>query len=137
MNLAILPSINASLNSASAILLIMGYVFIRQKRVAWHKICMLGAVVTSSLFLIFYLYYHAHHGITRFQRTGAIRPIYFIILVSHTILAIVQVPLIVATLIRALRGQIEKHRAIAVITLPIWLYVSLTGVAVYWLLYKS
>ena len=97
---------------------------------------MIGGVITSSLFLVFYLYYHAQHGVTRFGGGGLIRPVYFTILSSHTILAVVQVPLIVMTIIRAFKGQFDKHKTIARVTLPVWLYVSVTGVVVYWMLYR-
>ena len=137
MNLTIFPPIDASLNSTSAVLLVAGYWLIKLKKVTGHKICMLVAAVTSSLFLVCYLYYHVHHGTTHFRGVGAIRPVYFTILISHTILAIVQVPLIGMTLFRAFRGQFDKHKAIAIITLPIWLYVSVSGVVIYWILYKS
>lgn len=136
MNLSIFPSINASLNAATAVLLILGYFLIRQRAITGHTICMLGAVATSSIFLASYLYYHFHHGTTRFMGEGILRPIYFTILISHTILAVVQVPLIIMTLVRAFRSQFQKHIAIARITLPIWLYVSVTGVVIYWMLYR-
>ncbi len=136
MNISILPSLNASLNAASAVLLVLGYFLIRQRAITGHAVCMLGAALTSTLFLVSYLYYHYHHGVTRFQGTGCIRPAYFTILISHTILAIVQVPLIVMTLIRAFRSEFQKHAAIARITLPIWIYVSVTGVVVYGMLYR-
>ena len=134
--LAVLPVLNATLNSASAVLLASGYVLIRRRAVAAHKACMLAATATSTIFLISYLYYHAHHGITKFQGTGIVRPVYFTILISHTFLAALQVPLILTTLYQAFRGNFQKHRAIARITLPIWLYVSITGVVVYWMLYR-
>lgn len=136
VTLSILPSVNAALNLTTTILLVLGYVLIRKRAVAAHKICMIAATITSAVFLTSYLYYHAYHGTTRFEGQGPIRPCYFSILVSHTILAIVQVPLIFTTLYRAFSGQVEKHKAIARITLPIWLYVSVTGVVVYWMLYR-
>ncbi len=136
MDLSILPSVNASLNAASALLLILGYTLIRQRAITGHTICMLAACGTSTLFLISYLYYHAHHGSTPFEGQGWIRPLYFTILISHTILAVVILPLIFVTLSRAFRSRFDKHRRIARITLPLWLYVSITGVVVYWMLYR-
>jgi len=136
MNLSALPTINASLNALSAMLLITGYYFIKQKRVTAHKICMSAAGIASCLFLVLYLYYHAHQGSTPFQGQGMIRTVYFTVLISHTTLAVLQLPLILLTFYRAIRGQIDEHKAIAKITLPIWLYVSVTGVVVYWMLYR-
>ena len=136
INLTDFPLINASLNLLSAMLLANGYYFIKQKKITAHKICMSAAGLTSALFLVFYLYYHAHHGSTRFQGQGMARVVYFAILVSHTLLAVLQLPLIVLTFYRAVGGQIDKHKALAKITLPIWLYVSVTGVVVYWMLYR-
>jgi putative membrane protein len=130
-----LPTIDAVLNATSALLLTLGYIFIRRGNVRAHKTCMLSAVGTSALFLACYLTYHYFHGTTRFTGQGAIRPIYFTILISHTVLAAAIVPLVVATLYRALRGRFALHRRIARWTLPAWLYVSVTGVVVYWMLY--
>ena len=132
----ILPSINASLNATTAALLVLGYCFVRRRLIMGHKICMLAATGTSSVFLACYIYYHWHHGSTHFPGAGLIRLVYFTILISHTILAVAQLPLILMTLFWAFRGKFEKHRAIARITLPIWLYVSVTGVIVYWMLYQ-
>lgn len=129
------PVIDASLNATSAVLLTLGYVFIRSKRILAHKICMLSAFGTSSLFLVCYLWYHAHHGVTRFTGQGVIRTFYFILLGSHTILAIVIVPLVFTTLYRAWKKRFDLHKRVARWTLPIWLYVSITGVVVYWMLY--
>ena len=131
-----LPHLNACLNSASALLLLSGYSFIRSGRVAAHRACQIAALVVSVLFLASYLLYHYHHGATRFQGTGLARPIYFTILTSHTILAIVIVPLIALTFYRALRRDFMRHRRIARVTLPLWLYVSITGVIVYLMLYQ-
>src|SRR5262245_42819678 len=103
---------------------------------AAHRACMIAAVVTSSLFLICYLYYHAHVGSVRFPGQGWVRPVYFSILISHTILAAVVVPLVIVTLMRGLRGRFDRHRAIARWTFPIWLYVSITGVVIYVMLYQ-
>ena len=131
-----LPHLNACLNGTSAVLLFSGYSFIRSGNVAAHRTCQVSALVTSILFLASYLTYHYHHGTTRFQGTGLARPIYFTILISHTILAIVIVPLIAITFYRALRQDFARHRRIARITLPLWLYVSITGVIVYLMLYQ-
>ena len=131
-----MPELNAALNFISACFLVSGYVFIRRKQTGRHKFCMLAATLTSSLFLISYLYYHALHGSTRFPGHGTWRQIYFFILIPHTILAAVQVPLIYRTLRHAFAGRLDAHRRLARITLPIWLYVSVTGVIVYWMLYR-
>ncbi len=130
-----LPTVNAALNSLSALFLVVGYLFIRAKKVTAHKACMLSAFASSTLFLISYLFYHYQVGSVPFKGQGGIRTIYFTVLISHTILATAVVPLVLVTLIRALRGNFEKHRRIARWTLPIWLYVSVTGVLVYWMLY--
>jgi uncharacterized membrane protein YozB (DUF420 family) len=132
---AIFPVINASLNGASTVLLLVGRWFIAQRRIAAHRGTMITAVITSALFLTSYLYYHAHVGSVRFQGTGWSRPIYFTVLISHVILAIVIVPLVIITLTRALRERFDRHRAIARWTFPLWLYVSVTGVLVYFMLY--
>lgn len=131
-----LPSINASLNLASALLLVLGYTLIRQRAITGHTICMLAACGTSTLFLASYLYYHYHHGSTPFPGRGWVRPVYFLILISHTILAAAVPFLVILTLYRAFRSQFTRHVWIARITLPIWLYVSVTGVLVYWMLYR-
>ncbi len=136
MELSTLPAVNASLNAASAFLLTLGFIFIRQRAITAHTMCMLAACGTSTLFLISYIYYHYHHGTTHFPGHGAVRIFYFTILISHTILAVTIVPLAITTLSRGLRGQFPKHVAIARITLPLWLYVSVTGVVVYWMLYR-
>lgn len=130
-----LPSVNAALNSASALLLIAGYLFIRNKRVRAHKACMLAAFTASSLFLLSYLIYHYHVGSVPFRGQGWIRTVYFAILISHTVLAVLIVPLVLITLTRALKGNFDRHRRIARWTFPLWLYVSVTGVIVYWMLY--
>lgn len=131
-----LPTVNATLNTISAILLTIGYVLIRQRRIEAHKKCMLAAFAVSVLFLISYLIYHANAGSTPFTRQGWIRPVYFTILISHIILAFVIVPLALRTLYLAWRERFEQHRRIAKITLPIWLYVSVTGVLIYVMLYQ-
>lgn len=130
-----LPTVNALLNTTSAILLLIGHRLIKHGNKDAHKSCMIGAFSVSILFLISYLTYHYYHGTTRFMGEGLIRPLYFTILTSHTILAVSIVPLILITLRRGLREQIEKHVKIARWTYPIWLYVSSTGVIVYIMLY--
>jgi len=132
---AIFPVINATLNGASAVLLLVGRTLIKRKQIAAHKKVMITTVVTSSLFLISYLYYHAHVGSVHFQGQGWSRPVYFTILVSHTILAATIVPLVIITLSRGLSSKFDKHRAIARWTYPLWLYVSVTGVVIYFMLY--
>jgi len=131
-----LPHVNACLNGTSAVLLFTGYTFIRSRNVAAHRACQIAALIVSLLFLASYLTYHYHHGSTRFQGAGIVRPIYFTILTTHTILAIVIVPLVILTFYRALRNDFVRHRRIARITLPLWLYVSITGVIVYLMLYQ-
>jgi len=131
-----LPHLNACLNASSAVLLFAGYSFIRKGKVAAHRACQISALIVSSLFLVSYLTYHYYHGTTRFQGTGLSRPIYFTVLTSHTILAIVIVPLIAITFYRAVKMDFVRHRKIARITLPLWFYVSITGVVVYLMLYQ-
>ncbi|MBI1805835.1 MAG: DUF420 domain-containing protein [Ignavibacteria bacterium] len=130
-----LPTLNALLNATSAILLVTGHHFIKRGNKVAHKKCMIATFSVSTLFLISYLTYHYHHGTTRFMGEGFIRPVYFTILISHTILAAAIVPFAIITLRRGLRDQIEKHVKIARWTYPIWLYVSSTGVIVYLMLY--
>ena len=130
------PALDAVLNAASALLLGLGFLFIRRKQVGAHRVCMLSAFSTSALFLACYLWYHAHHGVTRFAGRGAVRAFYLTLLGSHTILAVAIVPLALVTLSRALRQRFDLHRRIARWTLPLWLYVSVTGVIVYWMLYR-
>jgi len=134
--ISFLPHLNALLNSTSAILLVSGFRFIRLGRIQAHRNCQIAAVLTSSLFLVSYLTYHYYHGSTRFTGQGIVRPLYFVILLTHTILAVVIVPLILITLYRAARGDFDRHRRIARWTLPLWLYVSVTGVIVYLMLYQ-
>lgn len=131
-----LPHVNACLNTTSAILLFSGYRFIRARNVAAHRACQIAALCVSILFLASYLTYHFYHGATRFQGTGIVRPIYFTILTTHTILAMVIVPLVILTFYRAFRNDFARHRRIARVTLPLWLYVSITGVIVYLMLYQ-
>jgi putative membrane protein len=131
-----LPHLNACLNATSAVLLFTGYSFIRARNVIAHRACQIAALVVSLLFLASYLTYHFHHGATRFPGTGLARPIYFTILITHTILAVVIVPLVAVTFYRAIRGDFARHRRIARITLPLWLYVCISGVIVYLMLYQ-
>ena len=132
----IFPAINASLNGASAVLLVTAHGMIKRGRVYAHRTLMLTAVATSTLFLISYLYYHARVGSYHFRGHGWSRPLYFTILTSHTILAVTIVPLVIITLSRALRERFDRHRAIARWTYPLWLYVSVTGVVIYFMLYR-
>ena len=132
----IFPVINASLNGTSAILLVTAHSMIKRGRIAVHRALMLTAIATSTLFLISYLYYHYHVGSVHFPGQGWSRPIYFTILTSHTILAAAIVPLVIITLTRALRERFDRHRAIARWTYPLWLYVSVTGVVIYFMLYR-
>ena len=136
MTLHDLPAINAALNALSGTLLLIGYISIRTRRVELHRRCMLAAFTASTLFLVSYVLYHAQVGSVRFTRQGAVRPLYFSILISHVVLATAVVPLALMTLSRGLRARYDKHRAIARWTMPIWLYVSVTGVLVYVLLYQ-
>jgi len=131
-----LPALNAALNAVSAAFLTAGYRQIRNKNVRSHRACMLAAFGASTLFLISYVIYHAHTGSVRFLRHGWIRPLYFGILITHVALAAVILPLALVTLTRALRGRFGQHRRIARWTLPVWLYVSVTGVVVYLMLYQ-
>jgi putative membrane protein len=133
---AIYPVIDATLNGTSAVLLVTGWAFIKRGRMAIHRGFMIAALVCSTLFLTSYLYYHYHVGSVRFQGTGWSRPVYFTILITHTLLAITIVPLVIITLSRALRRRFDRHRAIARWTFPLWLYVSITGVIVYFMLYR-
>lgn len=136
-----LPAVNASLNGLSAVFLTAGFIFIRQKNIAAHRFCMISAFCVSVIFLICYLTYHIYLGVvlhqplTHFQNPHWFRPIYLAILIPHETLAMVIVPMILITLSRALRERFDKHKKIARWTWPLWMYVSLTGVLVYWLLY--
>jgi putative membrane protein len=129
-------ALNATLNGTSAVLLALGYNAIRQRKINLHKKFMISAFAISTIFLISYLIYHYRVGNIRFQGQGWIRPVYFAILISHTILAVVIVPMILVTLRRAWLQKFDKHRVIARYTLPLWMYVSVTGVIVYLLLYQ-
>jgi putative membrane protein len=132
---SVLPHLNACLNASSFILLSSGYFFIRHKRITAHRNCQLAALTASVLFLISYVVYHQHHGVTRFAGQGITRTIYFTILGTHTVLAVVIVPFVIITVLRAKRGDFLRHKLIARWTLPMWLYVSITGVVVYLMLY--
>ena len=133
---SIFPVLNATLNGASAILIGTGRAFIARKRVQLHRACMIAAVATSSVFLVSYLYYHAHVGSVHFPGQGWVRQIYFAILISHTILAAAVVPLVLLSLNYGLRARFDRHRRISRWTFPVWLYVSITGVVVYIMLYQ-
>jgi putative membrane protein len=134
MNVHVLPHVNAALNAAVTVLLVAGFVFIRRGQVGRHKTAMLSAFALSIVFLVSYLTYHAQAGATRFAGEGWIRPIYFTVLVSHTVLAAAILPLALVTLTRALRGQFDRHRRVARWTLPMWIYVGFTGSAVIYVL---
>ena len=136
MSLHDLPALNAALNGAAAVLLAWGFTLIRRGRRRAHRNVMLAAFTVSTVFLACYLIYHAQAGVVRFERTGPIRTVYFAILITHTLLAAAVPPLAIVTLSRGLRGRFDRHRAIARWTLPIWLYVSVTGVVVYWMLFR-
>ena len=136
MTLNDLPALNASLNGLCAILLSFALYFIRRKNIVAHRRCMIAAVVTSTIFLASYLTYHLGvHGITRFKNPPWFRPIYLTLLLTHTLCAAIILPLVIVTLARALKGRFDLHKKIARWTWPIWMYVSVTGVIVYWLLY--
>lgn len=130
-----LPAVNATLNATAAVLLVAGYILIRRRRITAHRRVMLTAFGVSIVFLICYLIYHAQVGSVRFRGTGTARTVYFTILITHTILAACVPVLAIITLNRALRARFDKHRQIARWTFPIWLYVSVTGVVVYVMLY--
>lgn len=130
-----LPTLNAALNASAAILLLAGYAAIRRGRSDWHRAAMIAALACSALFLTSYLFYHSQVGSRRYSGEGLLRTVYFTVLISHTLLAAALVPLVPVTVIRALRGRFDRHRALARWTLPIWIYVSVTGVVVYGMLY--
>ena len=136
MSLGDLPGVNACLNAASAILLATGYVLVRRRRLDAHRRVMLAALGCSALFLASYLFYHFNVGSVRFKAQGTVRTVYLSILLTHTVLAAVIVPLVALTVVPALRGRFDRHRRLARITLPIWAYVSVTGVVIYWMLYR-
>jgi putative membrane protein len=131
-----LPALNATLNAIAAVFLTAGYICIRTRRIAAHRACMIAAFVTSALFLTSYLIYHANVGSRPFTGQGAIRVVYFTILITHVILAAAILPMILMTMSRALKNQFARHKTIARWTLPLWLYVSITGVIVYVMLYQ-
>ena len=135
MTLSDLPAINASLNALSAIFLTSGFIFIKQKKQSAHHNCMITACCTSALFLTCYIIYHAQAGRTVFRDPEWFRPIYLTLLLTHTVLAVIIVPLAIVTLSRALRQRFDLHKKIARWTWPIWMYVSITGVIIYFLLY--
>ena len=136
MELTDLPAVNASLNGLAAIFLVAGYVFIRRGEIARHRFSMLTAFTCSIVFLVSYLYYHSQVGSVRFQGVGSVRTVYFTVLISHTILAALVPFLAGVTLYRAWRERFERHKTLARWTLPLWLYVSVTGVVIYWMLYQ-
>ena len=136
MTVSDLPAVNATLNATAAILLCIGWILIKRGRWTAHRAVMIAAFCTSVLFLISYLTYHAQVGSVRFTKSGAIRTVYFTILLTHTILAVTIVPLVLVTLSRGLSKRFDRHRAIARWTLPLWMYVSVTGVIVYLMLYR-
>ena len=136
MGLSDLPALNATLNATSAVLLVIGYAFIRRGHIRRHRAVMIAACVTSTLFLTSYVIYHANIGSKPFPGSGPIRVVYFTILLTHVLLAITVLPLAFVTLARGLRGRFDRHVAVARWTFPIWLYVSVTGVIVYLMLYR-
>jgi uncharacterized membrane protein YozB (DUF420 family) len=131
-----LPAINATLNATCAVLLVIGWILIKRGRIRQHRAVMIAAVSVSALFLVSYLVYHAQVGSVRFTKVGTIRTVYFTVLLTHTILAAAIVPMVLVTLSRGLAGKYDPHRRIARWTMPIWLYVSITGVIVYVMLYR-
>ena len=135
MSLAMLPTLNAILNATSAACLVTGWCCIKAGRMPAHAACMIAACIASLMFLTSYLWYHAHVGSVRFTGTGWSRPAYIALLMSHTVLAVSIIPLVGRTLWLAAGKRFDAHRAIARWTLPLWLYVSITGVVVYWMLY--
>jgi uncharacterized membrane protein YozB (DUF420 family) len=136
MSIADLPALNALLNGLAGCCLVAGYMCIRRGRRSAHRACMIAALVASSLFLVSYVVYHANAGSKPFAGTGMARSVYFTILITHVILAAVILPMAIVTLARALRGRFDRHKRIARWTLPLWLYVSVTGVVIYWMLYR-
>ena len=137
MSFSDLPTLNALLNTTSFCLLLTGYFFIRRRNVPRHKMFMVGALTASAVFLASYLVYHTQAGSVPFTGQGWVRPLYFFILITHIILAAAILPLALLTLRRALRGDFSRHARIARVTLPLWLYVSVTGVVIYWMLYVA
>ena len=137
MEVTDLPAVNATLNLIATVFLSLGYWSIRAGRVQRHRFCMLGACIASAAFLASYLVYHYHVGSVPYLKQGWIRTVYFSVLVSHIVLAVVIVPLVATTLLRALRGSFERHAAVARWTWPLWMYVSVTGTVVYLMLYHG
>jgi uncharacterized membrane protein YozB (DUF420 family) len=137
VTLTVLPTVNAVLNASAAVAMLAGFVAIRRRQVAVHRACMLTAVGLSVLFLCSYLVYHAQVGSRPYGGGGWFRTLYFTILLTHTVLAVAIVPLVATTLYRALRTQFVRHARLARVTFPLWLYVSVTGVVVYWMLYRG
>lgn len=131
-----LPTLNAILNSVAGVLLVLGFVLIRRKNIAAHRACMLAAFGVSAAFLVSYLVHHARVGSVPFHGPPALKPIYFAILIPHVLLAAAVVPMALVTIARGLKGNIEKHRPLARVTFPVWLFVSVSGVVVYWMLYR-
>ena len=137
MSVTVLPTVNAVLNASAAVAMVLGFVAIRRRRVTVHRACMLTAVGLSVLFLCSYLIYHAQVGSRPYGGSGWLRTAYFAILLTHTVLAVAIVPMVGTTLYRALRSQFARHARVARVTFPLWLYVSVTGVVVYWMLYHG
>jgi uncharacterized membrane protein YozB (DUF420 family) len=136
MSVADLPALNATLNGVAALFLLAGYIFIKRRRIPAHRASMLAAVTASALFLVSYVIYHADAGSRPFPGTGPVRVVYFFILITHIVLAAAIVPMVLMTLTRALAGRFDRHAGIARRTLPVWLYVSATGVVIYVMLYR-
>jgi uncharacterized membrane protein YozB (DUF420 family) len=137
MSVTVLPTVNAVLNASAAVAMILGFVAIRRRRVTVHRACMLTAVGLSVLFLCSYLVYHAQVGSRPYGGSGWLRTVYFAVLLTHTVLAAAIVPMVGGTLYRAFRSQFARHARLARVTFPLWLYVSVTGVVVYWMLYHG
>ena len=136
MNVTDLPALNATLNATSAVFLVTGYILIRRRDRARHQACMIAALVVTGLFLTSYVIYHLQVGSVPFKGTGVMRTVYFAVLIPHVILAVCIVPLVIITVSRGLSARYDQHRRIARLTLPLWLYVSVTGVIVYLMLYQ-
>jgi putative membrane protein len=130
-----LPALNAGLNATSGFLIVLGYFLIKQKAWTGHAVAMISAMITSCAFLVSYLVYHFHHGSTPYAGKGWMRAVYFSILISHTLLAAVLVPLVIRTFLPVLKSNFDRHKRRARVTFPIWLYVSVTGVVIYFMLY--
>jgi uncharacterized membrane protein YozB (DUF420 family) len=136
MSVSDLPALNATLNGIATVFLVAGYAFIRARKIAAHRASMLAAVTASALFLVSYAVYHANAGSKPFEGTGPVRAVYFFILITHIVLAAAIVPMVLLTLVRALKQRFDRHAAVARRTFPIWLYVSVTGVIIYLMLYR-